>query len=91
MGTTLAKIFGLTDILGVGAPTVLSVALLILLCFGCGRHARSTGTIILAQRHDVVFVLSVSANDLNASLKQRGAGLARLAGGGRTWLSRESP
>ena len=36
MGTTLAKMFGLTAILGVGAPTALSVALLIVLCFVCG-------------------------------------------------------
>ena len=39
MGTTLAKMFGLTAILGVGAPTVLSVVLLVLLCFACGLIA----------------------------------------------------
>jgi hypothetical protein len=153
MGTTLAKMFGITDILGVGAPTVLSVVLLILLCFGCGLIAHvsvvtafrsridgwlstyipgyakhrvmveeklegkvprlpyasalikqqdfwrpvyvveqdaegncvlfapdvpdtSMGAIMLAKRHDVLLLPSLSANDLDALLKKRGAGLS---------------
>lgn len=156
MGTTLAKMFGLTAILGVGAPTALSVVLLILLCFCCGLIAHvsvvaafrsridgwlstyipgyakhrvtveeklegkvpklpyssalikqqdfwrpvyvveqdaegncvvfvpdvpdtSTGAIMLARRPEVVLLPSLSANDLDASLKQRGAGLLRRA------------
>ena len=153
MGTTLAKMFGLTHILGVGAPTVLSVVLLIVVCFGCGliahvsvvaavrsridgwlatyipgyaRHRvmveeklegkvptlpyvsalikehdhwrpvyvveqdvqgncvvfapdvpdTTTGTVILAKRPDVLLLPSLSANDLDALLKKRGAGLS---------------
>ena len=36
----------------------------------------STGTIVLARREDVLLVPSLSANDLDALLKKRGAGLA---------------
>jgi hypothetical protein len=36
----------------------------------------STGTILLARRQDVQLVPSLSANDLDALLKNRGAGLA---------------
>jgi hypothetical protein len=32
---------------------------------------------MLARRHDVLLMPSLSANDLDASLKKRGAGLAR--------------
>jgi hypothetical protein len=35
----------------------------------------STGTIMLAKRPDVLFMPSMSANDLDASLKKRGKGL----------------
>ena len=152
MGTTLAKMFGLTVIFGAGAPTALSVVLLILLCFGCGLIAHvsvvaafrsridgwlatyipgyakhrvtveeklegkapklpyasalikqqdfwrpvyvveqdaegncvvfvpdvpetTAGAIILARRRDIVLLPSLSANDLEGLLKQRGAGL----------------
>ena len=36
----------------------------------------STGTIMLARRHDVLLMPSLPANDLDASLKKRGEGLA---------------
>ncbi|HVQ13081.1 MAG TPA: hypothetical protein VMS40_05800 [Vicinamibacterales bacterium] len=167
MGTTLAKMFGVTDILGVGAPTVLSVALLILLCFVCGLIAHisvvaavrsrmdgwlstyipgyakhrvmveeklegkvptlpyasalikqqdfwrpvyvveqdaegncvvfapnvpdtTTGSIMLARRHDVLLLPFLSANHLDASLKKRGVGLSSITDGGRTWPARVS-
>jgi len=167
MGTTLAKMFGLADILGAGAPTVMSVVLLILLCFGCGLIAHisvvaafrshidgwletyipgyakhrvvveeklhgkaprlpyasalirqqdfwrpvyiveqdadgncvvfapnvpdtSTGTIMLARRHDLMLLPSLSANDLDASLKKRGVGLSSITNGGRSWPSHVS-
>ena len=153
LGTTLAKTFGLTDILGSGAPTALTVVLLILLCYVAGLIARvsvvaavrsridgwlttyipgyakhrvmveeklegktpklpytsallkqqdfwrpvyvveqdaeghyvvfvpdvpdtTTGSILLANRHDVRLLPSLPANDLDALLKKRGAGLA---------------
>jgi uncharacterized membrane protein len=153
MGTRIATMLGLTSILGIGAPSVLSGVLLVLLCFACGLIAHvsvvaalrtridgllatyipgyvkhrsiveeklqgkmpslsytsalikqqefwrpayvveqdaegncvvfvpdvpdtSTGTIVLARRHDVLLMPSLSANDLDAALNRRGAGLA---------------
>lgn len=155
MGATLAKTFSLTDILGAGAPTVLSVILLVLLCYGAGLIARvsvvaafrsridgwlttylpgyakhrvmveeklegrqptlpyasallkeqdiwrpvyvvdqdaegncvvfapdvpdtTTGSIVLARQLDVYLLPSLTANDLDALLKKRGAGLFHL-------------
>ena len=46
----------------------------------------SSGTIMLAQRHEVVLVPSpsLSANDLDVSLKKRGVGLSSLTREGST-------
>jgi hypothetical protein len=156
MGSTLAKIFGVSGVIGVGAPTALSVVLLILLCYCCGLVAHvsivaavrsrldgwlaayipgyakhrgmveqkldgkmpalpyasalirqqefwrpaylveqdpegncvlflpdvpdtANGTVLLAKRPDIVLVPSLSANDLDGSLKKRGAGLSGIA------------
>ena len=152
-GARLATMFGLTSILGLGASSVLSSVLLILLCYGCGLVARvsviagfrsridgllatyvpgyakhrvtveeklhgktrslpytsallrqqnfwrpvyvveqgadgncvvfapdvpdtSSGTIVLAKRHDVLLLPSLPAPDLDASLRKLGTGLS---------------
>jgi hypothetical protein len=155
LGTKLASLVGLKSILGLGVSSLLSAALLILLCFASGLIAHvsviaafrsridgvlatyipgyakhrvmvedklqgkvpalpytsallkqldcwrpvyvveqdadgnyvvfapdvpdtNTGTILLASRRDVKLVPSLSANDLDALLKKRGAGLASV-------------